>query len=255
MKRIAIIGSMLFIVFNSLTTAALATASQLNVTLTHDKANHRTSGTRVTVKIAHQGKGATYIYKYTTPIVLLGDAHLATKMFKVVDLSNNSEVAYTGGWMHPTRLDEKYFFALRDGESISASYDLRDDYKIVPGHHYEVTYRQDLSAVPTNERGDAISSVIRPSMQEDVQSNKLNIYVPDDDSQNQTITVPASASTASEVPFTADQMTQLQAAQAAATQIASQTINYQDETGVRVGFLSQVAPLKCTLTPVFFGIK
>ena len=176
-KKIAVIGSMLFIAFNSLA-AAPVTAGGLNVTLTHERSSHGTTGTRVTVTLAHQGNGVTYIYKYATPLVLLGDAHLATKMFKVVDLSDNSEVAYTGGWMHPTQLDEKYFFALRDNQSVSASYDLRNDYKIVLGHHYEVTYRQDLSGVPTNERGDAISSVIRPLMQEEVQSNALDIYIP-----------------------------------------------------------------------------
>lgn len=224
-KKIAVIGSILFI---SSIAAAPVIAGGLNVTLTHERSSHGATGTRVTVTLAHQGNGATYIYKYATPLVLLGDAHLATKMFKVVDLSDHSEVAYTGGWMHPTRLDEKYFFALRDSQSISAGYDLRNDYKILPGHHYEVTYRQDLSGVPTNERGDAISNVIRPSMQEEVQSNALDIYVPDDRSQEQTMTAPASASTASDVPFTADQLTQLQTAQATAAQIASQTITYQE---------------------------
>lgn len=227
MKKIGIVGSILFVAFN-LFAPAQVKAGQLNLNLTHEKPSHGNTGTRVTVTLAHQGEGATYIYKYATPLVLLGDVHLASKMFKVVDLTNNSEVAYTGGWMHPTRLDEKYFFALRDGQSVSANYDLRDDYKVMPGHHYKVTYRQDLSAAPTNERGDAISSVIRPSLQEDVQSNALDIYVPDDGSNERTMATPASASTASEVPFSEDQVSQLQAAQATAAQISSQTMSYQE---------------------------
>lgn len=174
MKTTAIIGASLLAAVTSLA-AASAAAGQLHVTLSHAAANHGNSGTRVTVTLAHQGQGATYIYKYATPLALLGDAHLATKMFTVVDLTDNTEVAYSGTWMHPTRLDEKYFFALRDGHSVSASYDLRKDYTMVPGHHYAVTYRQDLSGVPTNDRGDAISPVIRPSMQGEARSNALDI--------------------------------------------------------------------------------
>jgi peptidyl-Lys metalloendopeptidase len=187
-------------------------------------------GSKVVVTIRNDGDQATAIYSYATPLKLLNGRRLPRKSFTVQTEGSptGEEASYTGIWMTPTHFNDEQFVTIEPGQSISASYDLSNDYDVKAGNTYKVTYTLDLSARPTDRSRHLTKTSLKFNDQESVVSNTVTINVTDQSLKARKPNI-AVADTTSSPDFTSAQYDTLSTAWTNANTIAENVMDaYQD---------------------------
>lgn len=124
--------------------AVAGRTSSLDVTISESPAPGGQGKSWIVVTLANRGRETLYLDRANTPPMTPG-AHLARPLFTVIDLQG-VPIAFAHRAIPVEPRDPATFYLqLQPGQTLSNSFDLGVDYKLVPGVTYRINYRQPVT--------------------------------------------------------------------------------------------------------------